>query len=106
MAILSLRGANGQLYIYEDHLEIHRKGFLAKLTHLQDGFTRINYDEIARVKMKPGILLMSGYFFFQRKGYNNDCGLIDAARDGDCIVFRAYENETAKEIRKYLKKVI
>ena len=56
--------------------------------------------------MKPGILLVSGYFYFERKGYNDDCGLLAAARDEDCIVFRAYENATAREIEKYLKKKI
>ncbi len=107
MAVLSLSGANGQLYIYEDHLEIHREGILAHLTHLKgEKYTCIDYDEISRVKMKPGILLVSGYFYFERKGYNDDCGLLAAARDEDCIVFRAYENATAREIEKYLKKKI
>lgn len=107
MAILSLAGANGQLYIYEDHLEIHREGILARLTHLKGNkVTSIDYNEISRVKMKPGVLLVSGYFYFERIGYNDDCGLIDAARDEDCIVFRAYENATAREIKKYLKSKI
>ena len=104
MAILSLYGSNGQLYIFEDHLEIHREGILARLTHSKgEKITSIDYDEIAKVKMKPGVLLLSGYFYFERIGHSDECGLIAAARDRDCIVFRSYENATAIEINNYLK---
>ncbi len=106
MALLSLSGANGQLYLYEDHLEIHRDGILAKLTHLKNRYTRIDYDEISKVKMRLGVFPVSGYFYFEREGNTADCGLIAAARDEDCIVFRAYENHTAKEIKEFLKKKI
>ena len=106
MAILSLSGANGQLYLFEDHLEIHRDGVLARLTHMKNRFTIIDYDEIARVKMHLGVFPVSGYFYFERKGSTTDCGLIDAARDEDCIVFRAFENSTAREIKKFLKRKI
>lgn len=107
MAVLSLSGANGQLYIYEDHLEIHREGALARMTHLKGAkCTRIDYNDIEKVKMQPGVLLISGYFCFVRKGYDGDCGLIAAARNEDCIVFRSYENATAREIKKYLNKRI
>lgn len=107
MSILSLSGANGQLYIYEDHLEIHRDGILAHLTHLKGNkVTSISYKNISKIKMRPGVLLISGYFYFERKGNNRYCGLIDAAQDKDCIVFRSFENETAREIKKYLNSKI
>ena len=106
MAVYSLKGANGQLYIYENHLEIHRKGVLAKLSHLKERHTSIPYNELSRVKMHPGVLLISGYFYFERRGRGNSCGLIAAACDEDCIVFRAYENEKAVEIHKYLQSKI
>ena len=108
MVVYSLSGANGQLYIYEDYLEICRKGMLARLSHLDADVTVIYYDEIAQVKLHMGTPLYSGYFFFKRKNTDKSCNLIDAVRDEDCIVFRFYENEKAKLIKKYinnLKKV-
>ena len=106
MAVLSLFGANGQLYIYDDHLEIHRKGIAARLTHLKSKHTIIEYSELTRVKMKLGVFPISGYFYFEKDNDSKDCGLYTAAQDEDCIVFRASENEKAKEIKQYLNKKI
>lgn len=98
-----LSGANGQLYVYEDHLEIHRKGMLAKLSHIKGGCTIIGYYDLAKVKMRSGMFPVSGYMYFERKGSNENVGLIAAARHPDCIVFRSHENAMAREISKYLK---
>lgn len=104
MALYTLNGANGQLYVYADHIEIVRDGFLAKLTHWGKNkkYHRIDFSEIENVKYRPGILAMSGYFFFKVKGNEQNCNLIEAARHEDCIVFRAYENTTAKVIKHYI----
>ena len=104
MAILSLSGANGQLYLYEDYLEIQRDGILALLTHFKNRYTRIEYGEIKRVKMHMGVLFISGYLYFERNGSASNCGLIEAARNEDCIVFRSYDNSQAVEIKKFLEK--
>ncbi len=106
MVIYSLSGTNGQLYIYENHLEIHRKGLLAHLTHLKSGDIVIPFNEITKVKMYPGTFLHSGYFYFKRSNSTKSCNLIDAARDNDCIVFRFYENKNAKTIKKYINEKI
>ncbi len=77
------------------------------MTHLKgEKVTSISYKNIAKVKMRPGVLLVSGYFYFERVGHNHYCGLIGAAQDKDCIVFRSFENETARKIKKYLKSKI
>lgn len=101
---ISLNGANGQLTAYEDHLEITRRGFLARLSHWKSDDTYIDYSDIVSIKYRPGIAFVSGYLYFQRSGGDESCGLIQAARDEDCIVFRSYNNEEAREIKKFIQK--
>ena len=103
MALYTLKGPNGQLYIYEDHLEITRRGIHLKLTHFGKGDTYIDYSELDSVKLRLGTPIFSGYFHFRKVGENKNCNLIAAATDEDCIVFRFFKNKDALEIKKFLK---
>lgn len=106
MELFTLFGVNGQLYVYEDHIEIYRKGLVSRVTHRNCNYTEIRFDEMEQVKMHLGTPLYSGYFYFKRLNSNKKCNLIDAARDEDCLVFRFYRNRDALKIRKYLKKKV
>lgn len=106
MYSLSLIGTNGQLYMYDDHLVIERKGFVAKYTHLNNPQTVIYYTDIDRVKMHLGTIAYSGYFYFCRKGSNKNIGLFASGTDEDSLAFRYYRNDEAKRIWKYVNTMI
>lgn len=106
MKELFLKGVNGQLYVFNDHIEIHRKGFVAHTTHMNTKYTTINFSDIASIKYRAGTPLLSGYLFFRKKGYQKNCHLLAAATDDNCIIFRFWDNNIAKQIKNELQKKI
>lgn len=101
-----LNGANGNLYLYPDYLEIRREGILAKLSHIEGarGAVSIPYSSITTVVFRPGFLTVSGYFCFVTQTFPQKCNLIEAARADNCIVFRSTENQKARQIYKIIMK--
>lgn len=101
-----LKGANGNLYLYPDYLEIRREGILAQLSHIERDrrVISIPYSSITTVVFRPGFLTVSGYFCFVTQKYPQKCNLIEAARADNCIVFRSTENQNARQIYKIIMK--
>lgn len=99
-----LQGTNGQLKVFEDHLEISRGGFLAKCTHWKSNGTYIKYSDITSIKYRPGVGFISGYLYFMITGCDCDCNLIQSAQHENSIVFRSYNNGKAKSIKEYIEK--
>lgn len=101
-----LNGANGNLYLYPDRLEIRREGTLAKLSHIERGrsVVSIPYSSITTVVFRPGFFTVSGYFCFVTQTFPKKCNLIEAARADNCIVFRSIENQNARQIYKMITK--
>lgn len=106
MPIYSLFGTNGQLFVYEDRLEIKRMGVVAKYTHLGSAQTTIPYNKIKSFEMHLGTMLYSGYFYFQRDGTKNHISLFESGTNKNAVAFRFYRNDIAKKIKQYLQTVI
>ena len=96
-----LKGTNGQLSLYEDHLTITRKGFLQMVSHLKCKETNIKYSELRDTGFRKGWFFISGFLHFMGAS-TKSCGLIEAATDPNCIVFRSYENKNARIIKDFL----
>lgn len=99
-----LKGKNGQLLVYADHIEIKRKGFLSFLTHGAAGDKTIPYTAIQSVQLKKGSMMVNGYIQFgilgavERRG-----GIYNATDDENSVVFTKSSNETAEKIKEYIE---
>ncbi|EKO1912189.1 SHOCT domain-containing protein [Clostridium botulinum] len=105
--LLSLKGVNGQLELYEDKVIIKRKGILAKLSQ---GFTKgdktIYLRQIAGIDLKPGGNLVNGYIQFTLPGGNEKTkGAFEATQDENSIMFLKKYNDVAMQIKQKIEEL-
>lgn len=105
--MLSLKGKNGQLYVYADHVEIKRKGLLSFLTHGTAGDKTIPYTAIQSVQLKKGSLLVNGYIQFGILGaIERSGGIYNATDDENAVVFSKGSNDDAEKIKIFIEEKI
>jgi hypothetical protein len=103
--ITKLKGNNGQIELYRNHIVIKRKGLLAKLSH---GFTKgektISFDNISGIQLKkPG--LTSGYIQFTLSGgVESKGGIFQAIEDENTVSFHKKRKNLpiAESIKDYI----
>lgn len=101
-----LKGINGQLYVYENKIEITRKGFYAFISQGAKGVKIIPISEIKSIQLKlAGV--MEGYIQFAVGGGIEDKqGLLGAKCDENTVMFNNINNKKAQDIKNYIENLI
>jgi hypothetical protein len=109
--VLTLNGANGILELYPDKVIIKRKTVLSTTQQvLFNGEITIYLSKIAKVQVKKGTALTSGYIRFILDGSGKDTRLLfDATTDENTVMFRNQHNSSADliktKIEEYMSKL-
>lgn len=102
-----LKGANGQLYVYENKIEITRKGVLAFAHQGLKGVKTIPISEIKSIQVKKSGMVQ-GYIQFGISGSIENQGGYQAANNDENTVtfFNASCNQIALNIKSYIEDII
>ena len=104
---ISLKGVNGQLYIFEDKVVIERKGILGFLLIGLAGSKTIPMNSIMSVQFKEGTSITNGFIQFGiLGGKENKAGLVSATRDENTVMINKKYNATARRIKEYIEQKI
>lgn len=104
---ISLKGVNGQLYIFEDKVVIERKGILGFLLIGLAGSKTIPMNSIMSVQFKEGTSITNGFIQFGiLGGKENRSGLFSATRDENTVMLNKKYNATARRIKEYIEQKI
>lgn len=105
--LYTLKGTNGQLYVYENKIEIARKGLLALAQQGLKGTKSIPISQIKSVQVKPCKLSMGFIQFGIGGGLENRGALKDAHTDENTITFSSPKiNALVQEIKNYIENAI
>lgn len=99
--IITARGQNGQLEVYEDKITIRRKGFLGLVLHGFKGDKDIRIDSISSIQFKPAGFT-NGYIQFAfMGGVEAKRGVWQATQDENTVMFtggQQFRFERAKSV--------
>lgn len=102
----TIKGINGQLYVYENKVEIKRKGVFAFANHGLKGDKTIPISSIRSIQIKKAGLI-AGYIQFGIGGSLESRGGIQAANyDENTVTFGNADNKTATQIKEYIEGLI
>ncbi len=102
-----LKGLNGQLYVYDNKIEIKRKGALALGFQGLKGTKSIPISAIKSIQVKPSGFTVGYIQFGIAGGTENRRGVKAANYDENTITFSAVQhNKTANNIKNYLESVM
>lgn len=105
--VIEFKGYNGQIYVYEDHLVIERKGFLATASNGFAGSKTIPFTAIQSVQFKNAGAMLNGYIQFAvLGGVERRGGITNAATDENAVVFLKKHQADAERVRNYVQKAI
>ncbi len=103
----TLKGQNGQLYVYDDKIEITRKGFFALVYQGLKGTKTIPISEIRSIQVKSCGLTVGYIQFGVSGGVENRGGVQAAHSDENTVTFSNYSaNQQAKDIKNYIENII
>jgi len=102
----TLKGDNGQLYVYENKVEITRKGVLAFAFQGLKGTKTIPISEIKSIQIKKGGFVQGYIQFGVAGGVENRKGAEDATRDENTVTFSSPQNGLAEEIKYYIESIM
>lgn len=101
-----LEGNNGQLYVYENKIEITRKGLSALAHQGVKGTKTIPISEIKNIQLKLA-KAFDGYIQFAVGGsVEGKWGLREAYHDENTITFDSMLNKKAQDIKDYIENII
>ena len=102
--LYALKGANGQLYVYENKIEISRKGVSGLFWQGIKGSKTIPISQIKSIEIKPARLTM-GYIQFGIGGGSESRGTLkDAHSDENTVTFSTTkDNIIAQNIKSYIE---
>jgi hypothetical protein len=85
--LLSIKGRNGQLELFQDRLRICRSGIISFVSHGLKGDKEIYYADISAIQFKrPGVTV--GYIQFTfTGGFENRKGVFQAVSDENTVTF-------------------
>lgn len=105
--VIQFKGYNGQIYVYEDHLVIERKGFLATAAAGFAGSKTIPFSAIQSVQFKDAGAMVNGYIQFAvLGGVEKRGGITNAVSDENSVVFTRKMQDGADRVRNYVEKAI
>lgn len=102
----TLEGDNGQLYVYENKVEITRKGVLAFAFQGLKGTKTIPISEIKSIQVKKGGFVQGYIQFGVAGGVENRKGAEDATRDENTVTFSRPQNGLVEEIKHYIENIM
>ncbi len=98
--ILNAEGINGQVKIFENRVEITRKGARAFFSHGFDGTKIIFLKSISGLQFKECGKMTNGYLQFIFSGSKESKeGLLDAAKDENTVMFSAEQQQNFEQIK-------
>lgn len=104
MAQFTLKGVNGQLDVYEDKVEITRKGFWGFMTQGLAGNKTIPFSSIVSIQIKKAGTFVNGYIQFGVFGaVEKRGGIFNATEDENSLVFTSNGNNLAEQIKRYIE---
>lgn len=103
----TLKGVNGQLAVYENKVEIARKGFLGFASNGLSGTKTIPLKSITSIQVKYGTFWTNGYIQLNTAGKAESTGgMFKATTDENTIFFKKKQNEGAKMIVDFIEQNI
>lgn len=101
--IITATGSNGQITLYENRIDITRKGFRAFMSHGFDGTKSIFLKKLSGVQFKEAGAVTKGYIQFIFSGSaENKNGLFDATKDENTVLFDKKDENDFIKIRDYI----
>ena len=101
--ILSVKGHTGQIELYENRVDIKRKGFMAFALHGFDGTKSIFLKSITSIQFKEAGIMTSGFIQFTFSGGDEaKKGLFDATKDENTVVFTKEQQAGFEKVRDYI----
>lgn len=101
--ILKAEGTNGQIALYNNRIDITRKGFKAFFSHGMDGTKTIFIKAITAVQFKEAGSLTNGYIQFAFGGSSESKeGLLDATKDENTVMFTSDKQSYFEQIKNYI----
>lgn len=98
--ILDVKGVNGQIQLYNDHIVISRKGALGFLTQGHKGRKSVFIRQISSVQFKDPGLASNGYIQFAfLGGQETKGGLFNATRDENSVMFSRGQRKNFERLR-------
>lgn len=101
--IQSVKGHTGQIDLYENRIDIKRKGFMAFALHGMDGTKSIFIKSLTGIQFKEAGAITAGYIQFIYLGSQESTkGLFDATKDENTVMFTTKEQAEFEKIRDYI----
>jgi hypothetical protein len=105
--IMSLKGQNGQIDLYQDKIIIKRSGFFAVLNH---GFTKgdktIFISQITGIQLKLAGLMVGYIQFTVPGGIESKQGIWSAKDDENSVTFYLAENDSATQLKEKIEELL
>lgn len=98
-------GANGQIQLFEDSIQIQRKGIRSSLSPRAKQ-TDIPLAQIGSVEFKPAGTLANGYIQFVYLGQAPKTGLIEVSNDENSVLFRHKQQPAFERVRSAVQERI
>jgi hypothetical protein len=103
--ILSQKGVNGSLDLYENKIVIKRGGFLAFMTQGMKGDKEIQISHISAIQLKKAGTFTNGYIQFSfLGGQESQKGIMDATKDENTIMFAKATQSQFIKIKEEIEK--
>ena len=98
-------GANGQIQLFEDRIQIQRKGILSSLG-LRAKQTDIPLAQIGSVEFKSAGTLTNGYIQFVYLGQVPKTGLVEVRNDENSVLFRQKQQPVFERVKSAVQEQI
>jgi hypothetical protein len=101
--ILEAKGNNGQIILYENRIDITRKGFASFCCHGFDGTKSIFIKNLTAIQFKEVGKMTAGFIQFCFSGSEESKkGLMKAATDENTVTFEKDQEEKFMQIRDFI----
>lgn len=107
-AIMLAEGANGQVILYKNRLEISREdiGAIHKLQHGFKGDKEMPLSSVTSIQLRKPSKVTRGYIQIGQAGYSeNDDGLMDATSDENTVLFDVGSLAEFQELREKVREL-
>ena len=100
--ILMAEGVNGQVALYENRIDITRKGN-SFFTHGFDGTKTIFMKSLTGIQFKETGKMTNGFIQFIFSGSaESKGGLVDATKDENTVMFNSQQQQSFEQIRQFI----
>ena len=100
---ITIKGENGQIELFDNRIEISRKGFKAFMCHGFDGTKIIFIRKMTALQFKEAGKATNGFIQFIFEGSLEDKGgLFGATKDENTIIFNQNQQADFEKVRDYI----